>query len=282
MEAIHPDNKSTFIKFVTSREVIINLILAVVLAIVGTILFTGILQPSSTPSPLVTNCTLNIVSGNVEIQKNQTSSWVSGNDGDTLSIGDVLRTAADSNALLTFFEGSTLKIGPESTIEIQQISQSETNQTKIVLKQLVGTTWSRVLRMADPGSRYEIVTPAAYAAVRGTEFQTAVDDKGTTTLQVSRGTVAVQAQGQEVLVSAGYQVNVEPGAVPEEPKVTVINSAVSTNIDVITPNPAGTPALTPIPSPPAASFSDGGREEWFQRLHDYYLRSWLTFCQYFR
>jgi hypothetical protein len=282
METSHRDNKKIFVKYLTSKEVTINLILAIVLAIVGTLYLIGAFQPSQAHSALVTNCTLNIMAGKVEIQKNQTASWMSGNEGDTLSIGDVIRTAADSNALLTFFEGSTLKIGPESQIEIQQISQSETNQTTIILKQLVGTTWSRVVHMADPGSRYEIVTPVSYAMVRGTEFETAVNDQGVTTLQVIHGTVAVQAQGQEVLVSAGYKVNVEPGAAPEEPKAVVLNQSAAAKIPVITSNPDGTPALTPIPYESPAIVPGGIGGEWFHRFHDYYLRSWIIFCQNFR
>jgi hypothetical protein len=241
-----------FLYAVTSRKGAIILAAVAVLAITITLLLTGVLTPSSPPSELISNCTLSVLSGNVEIQKYQTVAWVSGSDGATLVAGDKLRTTADSQALLTFFEGSTLKVGPESVIEIQQISQSQPGQTTIILKQLVGTTWSRVVHMADPGSRYEIVTPASYALVRGTEFETEVDEKGVTTLQVSQGTVAVQAQGQEVLVLAGYKVNVEPGAAPEEPLPIVPNPTAPAATSVVTPTPKYT-LLAPSASIPAYS-----------------------------
>jgi hypothetical protein len=102
---------STFLNALTSKKGAIILASVMAVVITGSLLLTGVLRPSAPLSALVSNCTLSVLSGNVEIQKYQTAAWISGNDGLTLSSGDSLRTAEDSQALLTFFEGSTLKVG---------------------------------------------------------------------------------------------------------------------------------------------------------------------------
>ncbi len=71
----------------------------------------------------------------------------------TLCAGSRINTAADSQVILTFFEGTTLRVAAESDIEIQQVEGSTGKPTMIVLKQWAGRTWSRVVHMADPGSR---------------------------------------------------------------------------------------------------------------------------------
>ena len=123
---------------------------------------------------------------------------------------------------------------------------------------MVGTTWSRVVHMVNIGSHYEIDTPAAYAFARGTAFTIGVSENGATTLQVSEGTVAVQAQGKQVLVSAGYQDNIEPGKDPGEPLSSVSfivqppTSALTTtptHIPTTETAPIALPSTTPEPSP---------------------------------
>jgi uncharacterized repeat protein (TIGR02543 family) len=227
------ETRRKILNVMRSKKLAVLIAFVVVLA---SLLLAGVIRLSPENSVLTTNCTLSVLSGNTEIQKKQTVSWIQGDNGMTLSAGDLIKTTADSEAMLTFFEGSTLHLGPETQIEIQQISQSQTKQTIIILKQMIGTTWSRVEHMADAGSRYEIDTPASYALVRGTTFMTEVDQAGATTLEVSEGTVAVQAQGKEVLVPAGYKVNVEPGIPPGEPEQIKIE-----------PSPVVTPPITPTP-----------------------------------
>lgn len=171
------------------------------------------------PSPaLADGCTLSILSGSVEIQAPAANSQP-GTEGMTLDVGSRVKTTQDSTALLTFFDGSTLKVGPGTDIEIQQIESKDKHGVTIVLKQWIGRTWSSVVKMADKGSRYEINTPSAVALVRGTKFVVEVDEAGQTTEQTTQGLVSVAAQGKEVFVPAGQVTTVELGATPAEPVI---------------------------------------------------------------
>jgi hypothetical protein len=143
--------------------------------------------------------------------------WQQANDGIVLQAGSKVTTAADSYALLTFFEGSTLKLQPNTEIEIQTLQKVDASRTEIILKQWVGKTWSRVVKMGDTGSRDEIETPAAVALVRGTLFETEVDDSGSTIVRTTQGLVRVGAQNREVDLPAGQQASVEFGSAPSQP-----------------------------------------------------------------
>ena len=185
--------------------------------------FFGVSNIMSPSSALASGCTLSIISGTVEIQAPEVVGNQQGANGMTLDVGTRVMTAQDSQALLTFFDGSTLKLEPGTDIEIQQLELSDEQAVTIVLKQWMGRTWSRVVKMVDAGSHYEIQTPSAVALVRGTRFLTEVDDEGETTVQTTEGLVSVFAHGNEVFVSPGHLTTVELGMPPAIPVVANIS-----------------------------------------------------------
>jgi len=172
---------------------------------------------SSSSSALVPDCMLSIVTGSVEIQSAEATIWQEGINGIALEDGTRVKTAPQSTAVLAFFEGSTIELEANTEIEIERVEYVEEGYTVIILKQWLGRTWSRVVELTHPGSRYEIQTPSTCAMVRGTSFLTTVDDTGATQVQVAEGLVTVAAQAEEASVPAGYQVNVDFGSAPSEP-----------------------------------------------------------------
>ena len=60
----------------------------------------------------------------------------------------------------------------------------------------------------------KVVTPAAVAAVRGTDFAVEVADDGGTIVSCYEGAVEVSAQGKRLLLREGSSVAVEPGSPP--------------------------------------------------------------------
>ena len=105
-------------------------------------------------------------------------------DGMTLETGTRVQIASNSNALITFFNGTTVELEPDTDLVVEQLEVGSQNQpTVIVLRQWFGKTLSRVTQLADPGSKYEIQTPSAYIAVRGTLFVTEVDETGAVRVQ---------------------------------------------------------------------------------------------------
>ena len=205
----------TWQAIIVAKKVAIPVTVALVL-----ILAIGIpgLRNFLSPTPaLASQCTLSILSGSVEIQKPGSGSGQPGNDGMILNVGTRVKTASDSHALLTFFEGSTIKLDPNTDVEIQRIEFAEEEAATIVLKQWLGRTWSRVVKMADPGSHYRIDTPSAVAIVRGTLFATEVETSGATRVRTTEGLVSVLAEGEEVHLPSNQQTWVETGSMPTPP-----------------------------------------------------------------
>jgi hypothetical protein len=171
---------------------------------------------ASTSSPLTANCTLTVMSGNVDILVPNSAIWQTGEDGAVLSSGTRIKTQADSTALLTFFEGSTVALDPGTEVEIKELVHLKQSNS-IVLMQWVGSTLHRVVKLTDPGSRYQVDTPSACAMVRGTIFLVEVSEDGSTREQTTQGLVSVKAENQEVFVSPGEETTVEPGQAPVAP-----------------------------------------------------------------
>ena len=200
--------------FTPARKVAVPVVLSLLLMIGGSFGAYNFLSPSPA---LASQCTLSILSGGAEVQEAGSDIWKQGADGITLVAGTRIKTSPDSHALLTFFEGSTVKLEPNTDIEIQQVVHDGEQATTIILKQWMGKTWSRVVKMVDPGSHYQIETPSAMAIVRGTLFTTEVDETGFTQVATTRGLVSVVAQGEEVYLPASQQTQVDAGTAPSQP-----------------------------------------------------------------
>ena len=124
-------------------------------------------------------------------------------EGDVVAGGDTVRTAAGSHGVMTFFDGSTVELEPDTEITVAILQASASGDKIVELTQAVGRTWHVVSRLVSPSSRYEVKTGASTAAVRGTAFEVAVDPDGTTNTTTTEGDVSASAQGSEVHVLAG-------------------------------------------------------------------------------
>jgi len=188
--------------------------------VIVSILQIGVFGIKTQQSTVAYSCTITSVTGNVEIFNAESNTREEANDGAKLVDGTKVKTSPDSQALLTFFDGSTLELGADTEIEIESVQYRNEGPNAIVIKQWVGKTWSRVVELVNPNSSYEIITPSASAVVRGTSFLTAVDNDGGTIFQVVDGTVVVSAGGNEVTVTTGREIDVRPGSYPSQPTTT--------------------------------------------------------------
>lgn len=158
---------------------------------------------------------LDVYTGTVEVAHSG-GDFADANDGQILGAGDRVRTGADGEALITFFDGSTLSLDPSSLVSIDELAVQRGGPISIVVMQSAGRTWSSVQKLVHPDSRYEVRTPALAATVRGTAFVVDLEDEDTHTVQTSEGLVRVQAQGRSVDVRAGTRSRVRRGTAPPD------------------------------------------------------------------
>ncbi len=197
------------------RKVAIPVTIVILVALVAGLW--GVSNFLSPPPALASQGTLSVLSGSVEVQESMAEGWQKGGDGMVLSAGARVKTEAGSYALLTFSEGSSIKLEPDSDVEIQQVESTNGQLTAIVLKQWLGKTWSRVIEKTDHDLHYQVQTPSASVIAHGTLFATEVEETGFTMVATMEGLVSVAAQGEEVYLPGGQQTQVEAGMVPSQP-----------------------------------------------------------------
>ena len=184
------------------------------------------------------------------MQKQGSTAWVQATASMKLEAGDYLQTGDNGTAVLLFFEGSTMEVQPDTEILINELSLAGTGSTTIGLKQLVGSTVNRVQKLVDSESKYEVDTPAASAAVRGTIFKLLVEIDGNTTLNSEDGDVWFTANGVTVLVGTGMQSFACVGCPPSNPSPSVTPTPIPTPTSTPLPTPTPTPIVTPTPTAP--------------------------------
>ncbi len=174
---------------------------------------------TSTTEPPSELTMLSIAEGQVFVMKSGADNWIEAGVNTTLEIGDTLKAGDDSRAEITFFEGSTIELEAGAEVEVLELGiAKDTGSTIIRLKQVIGNTVSRVQKLADVNSSYEVETPTAIAAVRGSIMFVRVREDGVTAVGNGEGNVSVTAQGEEVILPEGTYSTVGPGQAPSAPK----------------------------------------------------------------
>lgn len=200
------------------RKTVGGIALSFVLAVV--IGISGVIAPGG-GAALGASTMLTILGGEVQVSRNG-GAFAPAADGAIVGPGDVIRTAADARAVLTYFEGSTVSVEPSSELAIDEASSSSDGSTVVVMTQNLGRTWHVVTKLITGGSRYEVRTPAATASVRGTEFAVGVAPNAAGVMEAivatTGGAVSVAApptaadpQPAPVVVAAGFQTTTTSG-----------------------------------------------------------------------
>ncbi|NOZ53146.1 MAG: LysM peptidoglycan-binding domain-containing protein [Gammaproteobacteria bacterium] len=141
-------------------------------------------------------------------------------DKKTLFAGDKILTGADGSATIKFADGSILLLQKQSELILDTLSSYGATgmiDTKVRLQK--GRLETSVKPKKEPGSRYEITTPAAVAAVRGTQFRIEYKLKTEAMLsEVITGKIDVTGAGVHQNISKGYGTITKKGAAPLPPR----------------------------------------------------------------
>lgn len=132
--------------------------------------------------------------------------------GDKLPIGARIVTASGDINLI-FADGSTMQLEPYSELILDTLSSFDGNgmvDSRLRLKQ--GAVKTRVIKR-QPASRFQITTPTAVAAVRGTQYRVSsvVGEQTLTRSEVFEGLVDVEANDTQQAVAAGFGIVAKRG-----------------------------------------------------------------------
>ncbi len=159
--------------------------------------------------------------------------------GEKLYSGDRVVTADKQNLRMQFADKSELQVLSNSIVVLDKLShhkQTGMVDTRIHLNSGSVNTW---VEKQHPDSHYEIRTPAAITAVRGTAFRLSTDDEQISRTEVTEGIVAVSAGTSEKELQDGFGIVAEKDKpLPEPvklllaPDVSIEASAEQTSVQV--------------------------------------------------
>lgn len=161
---------------------------------------------------------LTAISGDVRIQS-QEGVWRPARVNEFVQIGQRIQVGNNSSARLQFADATELVMQPETAVSMDTLSvygEGFMADTQVRLQS------GRIEIDANPqgraGQKFNVITPAAVASVRGTRFM--VESKGIRTLeQTSQGRVALETSQGVVMVQEGYASAVNQGEKPQTPEL---------------------------------------------------------------
>lgn len=153
--------------------------------------------------------------GAISIRPQGSNAFVNLGDTKRVMAGTVIKTGSDGELMLNWVDGSRIKVGPNTTMQVLKCQVNRARSSESYLFKLdLGRVWVRVLKRLSQRSKFEISTPTATAAVRGTIFSVAVAEDGSTSVSVLRGQVDVVTDEGDVAVRADQIAEVGRDATP--------------------------------------------------------------------
>ena len=159
------------------------------------------------------------VAGDTTVQPGGTGAVRAAEPGEMLQAPSSLRTGANGSATLQFADGSLVLVRRDSELQLQQtLTRSLGHASLIGLVLLRGSLENQVTPIGTSGGRFEIRTPAATAAVRGTQFRLVVEPQTTVVrTEVLEGAVNLANAAGQVTAQAAQGSVAQTGQAPGQP-----------------------------------------------------------------
>ena len=152
------------------------------------------------------------------ISKGDAAGWAAVQLNMVLREKDIIQTLAQSEVRLETPNGSVIKLGESTALEISALKQSS-GVSKTKIKLISGSMVTNVKKLVNNKSSFEIQTPTATAAVRGTIVELDVGSGGLTEVKVFDGKVLVAPAGSKNFVEVGDRQAVD--IAPKQKKLVV-------------------------------------------------------------
>lgn len=154
--------------------------------------------------------------GDVAVQPPGSDVWKSLQVRDRVQEGSSLRTSAHSALELEFDDGTSCFLRENSLLTIKKSRQGALHLLR-VLRLEAGKIISRVKSATGKDSRFEVETPSALAAARGTHYRVAVDEQLTTTAEMLESRIDVVAMGKTITLKEGEGAITRQNEPPSQP-----------------------------------------------------------------
>ena len=131
--------------------------------------------------------------------------WERVTAGTALAAGDRIHTGFKSGVTITFTDGSTVRVGPMSLLEIRDVSRNANGSLRVRLGLRLGDVRAQINRSTGAASDFNVQTPTTTASVRGTIFSVSFDGTETVVRVTESSVLVTSNSGASVIVAAGSE-----------------------------------------------------------------------------
>lgn len=161
--------------------------------------------------------TVTFLKGQVEALPPESKKWIPMKMGGIVTQGAQIKTGQKSAVEVTFEDGASFFLRPETELGILTARKKGRFHSIRQLFVPVGKTLMKIQKSTGQKPRFEIQTPSAVSAARGTSFRVSVDENKNTRTEVLTGVVGVTGKGAKVVVKQGRGTLVRKGHAPKDP-----------------------------------------------------------------
>ena len=144
------------------------------------------------------------VKGVVEVQRAGQGGFYVLASGQSVAVGDVVRTGNNGQVEFTWADKTRWKLTPNTKLTVAKATINNANSSETSRFRLdSGKLFVRIVKPIKDGSSFEVQTPSARASVVGTVFSVAVEPDGATRVETFAGRVQMESVGKRIFVDAG-------------------------------------------------------------------------------
>ncbi len=171
--------------------------------------------------------TLSILAGTVHRVPAGGNQLQAATDGMDLSAGDRIVTWPKGSALITFLDGSTVTVQPNSDVAVKKAETAGGKASAISIQINVGTVWARVVRALDPKASFSLESNTATATVHDGLIGGQQNADGSFVCWTRAGTLTVKDPRGQALVTLqpNEKTTVQTGQKPSPQPFSVNHSA---------------------------------------------------------
>ena len=175
-------------------------------------------EAATTPAGQIIN-----LFGQVSLKPAGSQQWSAAQINQTVNAGDVIQTGPASGAAILCLDESQIKLNENTSFEFRQVAPSPRLRLGEVIPAAVtqavgslygvsqGEVW---LRNKNDTFRFELETPAATAAIRGTEFNLRVNPDGLSVITMLEGSIQFANPFGALTLEPGEEGQARPGQAP--------------------------------------------------------------------
>lgn len=134
-----------------------------------------VLPSASALSQVGPGASLTVLRGSVAVSRGDGTAIYPAGTGLTLSVGDMVGTLDRTRALVTFFTGSEVELGSNTSIIIRRLDRDLLDEARVTLENVSGLTVIRVPQDGPPEGAVRILSHDTVAEVRSGEAGHGVD-----------------------------------------------------------------------------------------------------------